>query len=137
MKMSFEHGMIHLESLAGHSDLDVKEMPGFPMPAMDYTVPKYTYAVAQPLRPRGWLSEGEKKWEDAIRALSKEDQATWEQIKRDPNTRRFQSDAEQKASTDKLRRLLSDAAAVEAGKRKLTPAEEKILVLATRGPPLR
>ena len=129
IKMKYDGGLIRLESLSGYSDPDasspITKVIG-PIPRIDYQVPQQTYTLA-PLKLRGWISEGEKKWDDTIKTLSPQDQAIWGRLKGDPASRRIQTEAQSKASGDKLRRLIPDAAAVDAGKRKLTPSEESLL----------
>jgi hypothetical protein len=51
------------------------------MSFIEYKIPKYTYILNVPVEMRGLRSMDDKKWDDMIISLSKEDQTLWKKYK--------------------------------------------------------
>jgi hypothetical protein len=79
LRMTLKDGTIYLKSFKA-----VGIARGFlsdTMTAIEYRIPKYTYTLDVPVEMKGLRSEDDKKWDDMLGTLSKEDQIAWEKFR--------------------------------------------------------
>lgn len=126
VRLKYENSLIRLESFRGYSDPRHIPVLKETLPPIEYKIPPYTYALGTPVKLRGMLSESQKQWDDLIKSLSKQDQSTWEAMKRN-SKRRPDLGPDTKSLEERLNREIPDFEGVAQGKRKPTPAEDKIL----------
>ena len=79
LRMKFKDGSIYLGSFKAIGI--ARGIFTDSMVPLEYKIPKYTYIMDVPVEMRGFRSMDDKKWDDMIATLSRQDQISWEKFK--------------------------------------------------------
>jgi hypothetical protein len=79
VRMKFKDGFIYLDSFKaiGISRGILSDS----MVPIEYKIPQYTYIMNVPIEMKGLRSRDDKKWDDMLASLSKQDQTAWEKFR--------------------------------------------------------
>jgi hypothetical protein len=78
LRMKFKDGSIYLGSFKAIGI--ARGILTDSMVPLEYKIPKYTYTLDIPVEMTGFRSKKDKKWDDMIATLSKQDQVLWEKF---------------------------------------------------------
>ena len=122
LRMKYERGNIYLDSFKAIGIARGRLTDS--MVPLEYKIPKYTYILNVPVEMTGLRSMDDKKWDDMIATLSKQDQISWEKFKATPDKK---CKAFDKFSEEALKKIISNyerrKPQLDKGDDDLTPEE--------------